>query len=133
MFRHIYNVQVIVFSLILIIMYMRKFRRGSTEYSIKLSKKARAPPFAVKFLHLRMLECKCIEGCCISIKRPVLILFCVHDGNSYMENSDCRHMLVLFCRHDGGSWNSHYRHDVRCCSVYCGCCNVFQSKTEQRK
>lgn len=58
MFRHIYNVQVIVFSLILIIMYMRKFRRGSTEYSIKLSKKkTSAPPSTVKIFFI----CACLN------------------------------------------------------------------------
>lgn len=43
-----------------------------------------------------MFECKCIEGCCILIKRFVLILFCVYDGNFYMENSDCCYMFVCF-------------------------------------
>lgn len=57
MFRHNYNVQVIVFSFILIIMYMRKFRRGSTEYSIKLSKKNPHPSLYRKIFFI----CACLN------------------------------------------------------------------------
>lgn len=57
MFRHIYNVQVIVFSLILIIMYVRKFRRGFHWIFDKAIEKSPRPSLCRKIFFI----CACLN------------------------------------------------------------------------